>query len=78
MEYLEAKVVDENHLKLVRRIDMPAGSRVMVSVVRLEDAENENEVWQQLGAECLAEAYDETEPEYSIKLIKRHNPEFRP
>ena len=78
MEFIEAKVLDENHLKLVRRIEIPAGSKVMVSVVRFDDAENENEVWQQLAAECLAAAYDETEPEYSAQLIKRCNPEFQP
>jgi len=57
---------------------MPAGPRVIVSVVPIDDTANENEVWPLLAAECLAEAYDEAEPEYSVQLIKRSNPEFRP
>ncbi len=78
MEFIEAKVLDENHLKLVRKIDMPAGSRVMVSVAPIDDTADENEFWPRLAAECLAAAYDEAEPEYSVQLIKRYNPEFRP
>jgi len=75
---MEAKVLDENHLKLVRRIDMPAGSRVMVSVVLIDGTANENEAWPRLAAEGLAAAYDEAEPEYPLQLIKRINPGFRP
>ena len=78
MEFMEAKVLDENHLQLVRRIDMPAGSRVMVSVAPIDDTANENEVWPRLAAESLAGAFDEAEPEYSVQLIKRSNPEFQP
>ncbi len=76
MEFVEARVIDEKHLKLVRPIDVSAGSRVMVSVIPIDNIAEENDDWLQLAVQGLAAAYDEAE--YSVQLIKRSNPEFRP
>jgi len=77
MEFVEAKVVDGSHLKLLQRINVPAGSRVMVTVMPIDDMADENEAWPQMAAEGLAAAYGEEELEYSAKLIRHHNPEFQ-
>lgn len=77
MELVEAKVIDGSHLKLLQRINVPAGSRVMVSVTPIDDAADENEAWSRIAAEGLVGAYGEAEPEYSVQLIRQHNPEFQ-
>jgi len=78
MEFVEAKVIDGDHLKLLQPIDVPVGSKVMISIVPIEDKADENEPWSQMAAEGLAGAYGEDEPEYSVQRIRQHNPEFRP
>lgn len=78
MEFVEAKVIDGSHLKLLQRINVPAGSRVMVSVAPIDDAADENEGWPRIAVEGLAAAYGEAEPEYSVQLIRQHNPELQP
>jgi len=78
MEFMEARVIDGRHLKLLQRINVPAGSRVMVSVTPIDDTADENGAWSLIAAEGLAAAYGEAEPEYSAKLIRQHNPEFQP
>jgi hypothetical protein len=77
MGVVEARVIDGNHLKLLQRINMPAGSRVMVSVTPIDELAEEDEAWPQMAAEGLAAAYGDAEPEYSVQLIRQHNPEFR-
>ena len=78
MEFVEARVIDGNHLKLVRRIEAPAGSRLMVSVIPIEDTADENEAWPRLAAEGLMAAYNEDEPGYHVQSIRQLNPEFQP
>jgi hypothetical protein len=78
MEFVEAKVIDGSHLKLLQRINVPPGSRVMISVMPIDDMADENEAWPQMAAESLAAAYGEEEPDYSAKFIRQHNPEFQP
>ena len=57
---------------------MPPGSRVMVSVMPMDDMADENEAWPRMAAEGLEAAYGEAEPEYSAELIRQHNLELQP
>ena len=43
--------------------------------IRLED-DPDREDWARLSARALEDAYGDDEPEYSLDLIKRPNPEY--
>jgi hypothetical protein len=76
MEFLEAKVVNANHLKLLHPIHLPSNSKVMITVVPVAESSDEHEEWLQLSQLCLKKAYSEGEPDYSEQLIKKANPDF--
>ena len=74
MQTLEAQVVDNTHLKLLQPIQLPRRTRIVIAVMQPND--DEHEVWLQTSAGQLSRAYGDEEPEYSLELVKRSNPEF--
>ena len=75
MQTLEAKVIDNTHVRLLQPIPLPRLTRVMITVVSSES--DERAAWLHASAGWLSQAYDD-EPEYSLDLIKQPNPEFAP
>ncbi len=78
MEFIEAQVLDAQHLKLSQRLDIPPGSKVFITITPPEDLAAEHEAWVRLSAQGLAKAYGDDKPEYSPASIKKPNPEFQP
>jgi len=73
MVLTEARVIDSTHLELASPIDRPLGSRVVVSV---SDEQEERELWMRASADGLRGAYGDSEPEYTLEMVKERNPEF--
>lgn len=73
---LEAQVIDERHLKLKQPIEIPPGSKVLVTIAPAE-AEAIDQEWFTLSVQRLEAAYGENEPDYPLELIKTPNPDFQ-
>ena len=78
MEMIEAQVLDAQHLKLSKRLDIPTGSKIFITITPPKDLAAEHEAWALLSSQGLAKAYGDDEPEYSPASIKKPNPEFQP
>ncbi|MCP3964055.1 MAG: hypothetical protein GY719_40000 [bacterium] len=77
MTVLEARMVDATHLELAEPIDLPPGRRLVVSVLEVDEQAEERQAWQAASSESLQAAYSDSEPEYSLDLVKEPNPEYR-
>ena len=49
MTVLEARMVDATHLELTEPVDLPRGSRLVVSVVEADEETEERRQWLGLG-----------------------------
>jgi len=78
MEFIEAQVLDAQHLKLSQRLDLPPGSKVFITITPPDELAAEHGAWDLLAARGIAQAYGEDEPEYSPASIKKPNQEFQP
>lgn len=78
MEFIEAQVLDAQHLKLSQRLALPPGSKVFITITPPEGLAAEHEAQAVLSAEGLARAYGDQEPDYSPASIKKPNPDFKP
>ena len=78
MEHLlEAKVIDSQHLKLKRAIDLAPGSTVIITIKPAGSVADE-QAWYQLSSQGLAGAYSVNEPDYSLEMIKDPNLDYVP
>lgn len=75
MLFMEARVVDENHIQLTEPIEAPVGARVFVCLSGHKDTADEQSAWHDFSLNSLASAYGHSEPEYSLDMIKEPNPE---
>ena len=73
---IEAQVIDSCHLKLTQPIQIPSGSKVMITIEPTE-AVAEEQAWYTLSAQGLQAAYGENELDYSLDRIKTPNPEYQ-
>jgi hypothetical protein len=73
----KAQVIDSHHLKLTKPIKIAPGSTVLITIEPSEGVAEAGE-WYLLSSQGLENAFGEDEPEYSIKEIKVHNPEYQP
>ena len=78
MVTLEARVVDSTHLELSKPIDTPSGQKVLVSVAETQELLEDREQWARASAEGLQAAFGDSEPEYTVDLVKDPNPSFSP
>jgi hypothetical protein len=64
---LEAQVIDSRHLKLKNPIQIPPGSKIMITI-EPADAIAEDQAWYALSAQTLLAAYGDDEPDYSLEM----------
>ncbi len=59
---------DGEHIVLDEPFEFPPNASLVVTVVPPETAQTDNErsAWSVLGAQCLARAYGDAEPEYTL------------
>ena len=76
MVIVEARVVDATHLELTKPIDTPPGGKVVVSVLDPALTDKDRHDWLSLSLEALASAYGDSEPEYTVGMIKEPNQEY--
>jgi hypothetical protein len=76
MIVLKAKVVDPTHLELARPIQVSCGQTVLVSLLEGDKDNPEDQDWLAMGAEGLQAAYGDSEPEYTIEMVREPNPEY--
>lgn len=76
MTVLEARMVDATHLELAEPVDLPPGRKLVVSVVEAAEEPDERRQWLSASEATLQTAYSDSEPEYSLDLLKERNPEY--
>jgi len=77
MTVLEARMVDSTHLELAEPVGLPAGRKLIISVVEADQTPEERQQWLAASEATLRSAYSESEPDYSLDLLKQRNPEYR-
>ncbi len=77
MTIQEAKVVDSTHIELSKPIQVSEGSKIMVSVTGVPESDEKRKEWGDASRRSLQRAYGESEPDYSAKMIKEANPDYR-
>lgn len=77
MVVVEARVIDGTHLELDRPIQVPSGRRLLVCVGEPGDTDDERSNWLAASVASLSAAYGESEPEYSLGMVKESNPEYK-
>ena len=70
---LQAHFVGKQIL-LDKPIELQPGTRLLVTII--SPSETEREEWLNYSMQLLGKAYGDDEPEYSLGLIKEHNPEY--
>jgi hypothetical protein len=73
MIVVEARVMDATHLELTQPIDTPPGGKVLVSVLDPAQGDGERDGWLSLSLGAIASAYGDSEPEYTVGMIKEPN-----
>ncbi len=76
MTILEARMIDATHLELSEPVDSPAGRKLVVSVVEADESFEERRQGLAASEAGLQGAYSDSEPDYSVDLIKEPNPEY--
>jgi hypothetical protein len=77
MQVIEAQVMDATHLELTSPIQVPRGSKVVISIVTPE-IDKEHKEWIEMSLQRLQSAYGPDEPDYLLTRISAPNPEFEP
>ena len=77
LQPIEAQVIDARHLELRDPIRLRPGSQVVITILETADSAEIQE-WYQLAAHGLADAYNVSEPDYSVTMIKSPNAEYAP
>ncbi|MBK7600317.1 MAG: hypothetical protein IPJ07_18090 [Acidobacteria bacterium] len=65
---------DGKQILLDEPIQLEPGTKLLVTVV--SSSETEREQWLSYSMQLLRQTYADDEPEYSLSLIKEHNPEY--
>ncbi len=78
MTVLEARMVDATHLELSEPVDLPPGRKLVISVVEADEEFDERKQWLAASEDNLRAAYADSEPDYSLDLLRDRNPEFEP
>jgi hypothetical protein len=76
MIVVEARVTDAKHLELMQPIDTAPGGKVVVTVLDPAQGDKERDEWLSLSSGTIASAYGDSEPEYTVGMIKEPNPEY--
>lgn len=76
MVVVEARVLDARHLELTQPIDTAPGGKVVVTVIDPSQRDWERDEWLSLSSGTIASAYGDSEPEYTVGMIKEPNPEY--
>ncbi len=74
MTVLEARMIDATHLELSEPVDLPAGRKLVVSVVEAGESFDDRRQWLAASAAGLQDAYGDSEPDYSLDQVREPNP----
>lgn len=69
---------DGDKIVLDEPFELEPDARLIVTVLPKEESDPEREDWLALSMWGLARAYGDDEPEYTLDMIKRPNPEYKP
>lgn len=58
------------------KLDLPANTRVLVTVLPAVNADEEREMWSRLSLSALSGAYGQDEPNYPLSQLKEVNPSY--
>ncbi len=67
---------DGKRICLDEPFNLKPATRMIVTILPGQEANNEHESWSFLSSQKLEEAYGENEPEYSSDLLKEVNSEY--
>ena len=67
---------DGEQICLDEPFDLKPDTKLIVTVLPQQEADNEHEEWLSLSGKKLEDAYGEKEPEYSSDLLKEINPDY--
>lgn len=68
---------DGNKIVLDEPFDMEPNTRLIVTILPEEQSDPERDDWANLAMESLERAYGDDEPEYTVDMIKEHNPDYK-
>ena len=66
---------DGIQIRLDEPYELEPNAELLITVLP-KSLDEERENWARLSLECLARAYGDDEPEYSLDMIKEVNPEY--
>jgi hypothetical protein len=67
---------DGERICLDEEFNLEPNSKLIVTVLPIDEADAEHEDWLHLSGHTLEHAYGEDEPEYSSDLLKEVNPSY--
>ncbi len=67
---------DGKQIRLDEPFELKPNTKLIITVLPEEEADDENRAWMRLSGKQLERAYGENEPEYSMNLIKEPNPDY--
>ncbi len=67
---------DGQKIVLDEPFELQPDARLIVTVLSEEQSDLEHDSWLEFSKAGLARGYSENEPEYSLDLIKKANPEY--
>ncbi len=67
---------DGEQICLDEPFELAPNTKLIITVLLDEQADDERRAWLRLSEKSLANAYGENEVEYSIDLIKEPNPDY--
>ena len=76
MVLLEARVLDSTHLELSRPIAAGRGRTVLVSVAEPAEQDAERRQWFAASAASLQAGYGDSEPEYTLAMVRECNSDY--
>ena len=76
MVIVEAKVMDSTHLELLKPLAVRQGLIVLVSVTEAGEENAERRQWLAASSSSLKMAYGDSEPDYSVNMVRENNPNY--
>lgn len=67
---------DGDQIRLDEPYKLEPNTRLIVTILPASPSEDEDESWLALSFQGLEGAYGEDEPEYSVELLKKANPDY--
>ncbi len=71
-------MIDATHLELSEPEDLPPGCKVVFSVMKVDETSGERQQWLAASEAGLQDAYGDSEPDYSVDLIKEPSSRCEP